>query len=112
MLLLSIFLSSILHRTIEGEKKDIATNKKKEKNNLKLLNKLLNDLDYDEGIKIVCTNNNSTIFINKNINNEFIIQIEHVIQNNKKEILYFGKKNDLINFILIKCTSKFNVIEY
>ena len=38
--------------------------------------------------------------------------MEHVIQNNKKEILYFGKKNDLINFILIKCTSKFNVIEY
>lgn len=86
--------------------------KKKEKNNLKLLNKLLNDLDYDEGIKIICTNNNSNIFINKNINNEFIIQIEHVIQNNKKKILYFGKKNDLINFILKKCTSKFNVIEY
>jgi hypothetical protein len=91
---------------------EIATNKKKEKNNLKLLNKLLNELDYDEGIKIICKNNNSNIFINKNMNNEFIIQIEHVIQNSKKEILFFLNKNDLVNFIEIKCTSKFNVIEY
>ncbi|HET9806458.1 MAG TPA: hypothetical protein VFP49_06100 [Nitrososphaeraceae archaeon] len=85
---------------------------RKKVNNLKYLNKRLNELDYDEGIKIRCTNNNYNIFINKNINNEFIIQIENVIQKNKKEILYFDKRNDLINFIQKNCTTKFDFIEY
>jgi hypothetical protein len=86
--------------------------RKQGKNSIKYLNKRLNQLDYDEGIKIICTNNNSSIFINRNINNEFIIQIEYVIQNTKKEVLYFNKKNDLINFIQKKCTAKFDFIEY
>ena len=88
-------------------------NRKKNVNNLKYLNKRLNQLDYDEGIKIICTHNNSNIFINKNINNEFIIQIEDVIQKNKKEVLlYFDKRNDLINFIQKNCTAKFDFVEY
>lgn len=86
--------------------------RKQGKNSIKYLNKRLNQLDYDEGIKIICTHNNSIIFINRNINNEFIIQIEYVIQNTKKEVLYFDKKNDLINFIQKKCTAKFGFIEY
>jgi hypothetical protein len=86
--------------------------RKQGKNSIKYLNKRLNQLDYDEGIKIICTINNSSIFINRNINNEFIIQIEYMIQNTKQEVLYFDKKNDLINFIQKKCTAKFDFIEY
>jgi|GEM_PF-2352441 len=80
--------------------------------NLKDLNKRLNQLDYDEGIKIICTHNNSNIFINKNINNEYIIQIENGNQKNKKEVLYFDKRKDLINYIQKNCTAKFDFIEY
>ena len=69
-------------------------------------------LDYDEGIKIICTYNNSNIFINKNINNEFIIQIENRIQKNQKEVLYFDNRNDLINYIQNNCTAKLDFIEY
>ncbi len=76
------------------------------------MNKRLKLLDYDEGIKIICTQNNSNIFINKNINNEFIIQIENGIQKNKKEVLYFDKRNDLINYIQNNCTAKLDFIEY
>jgi hypothetical protein len=76
------------------------------------LSKRLNQLDYDEGIKITCGHNNYNIFINKNINNEFIIQIEDRMQKDKKEILYLEKRNDLINFIQKKCTTKFDFIEY
>ena len=76
------------------------------------MNKRLNLLDYDEGIKIICTHHNSNIFINKNINNEFIIQIENRIQKNKKEVLYFDKRNDLINYIQNNCTAQFDFIEY
>lgn len=86
--------------------------KEKKVNNLKYLNKLLNQLDYDEGIKIICTHNNYNFFINKNINNEFIIQIEDKIQKNKKEILYFDKRDDLINFIQKNCTTKFDFVKY
>ncbi len=86
--------------------------RKKEINNIKYLNKRLKLLDYDEGIKIICTQNNSNIFINKNINNEFIIQIENGIQKNKKEVLYFDKRNDLINYIQNNCTAKLDFIEY
>ena len=82
------------------------------KNNLKYLNKRLNQLDYDEGIKIICTHNNSKIFINKNINNQFIIQIENRIQKNKKEVLYFDKTNELITYIQKNCTAKFDFIQY
>jgi hypothetical protein len=85
---------------------------KEKLNNLKYLNKRLNQLDYDEGMKIKCTHNNNYIFINKNINNEFIIQVEDMIQKNKKEVLYFDKRNDLINFIQKKCTTKFDFVEY
>ena len=80
--------------------------------NLKDLNKRLNQLDYDEGIKILCTNINSNIFINKKINNEYIIQIENGNQKNKKEVLYFDKRKDLINYIQKNCTAKFDFIEY
>lgn len=86
--------------------------RKKGKNNLKYLNKRLNQLDYDEGIKIICTHNNSNIFINKNINNQFIIQIENGIQKNNKEVLYFDKTNELITYIQKNCTVKFDFIEY
>jgi len=80
--------------------------------NLKDLNKRLYQLDYDEGIKILCTNINSNIFINKKINNEYIIQIENGNQKNKKEVLYFDKRKDLINYIQKNCTAKFDFIEY
>lgn len=86
--------------------------RKKVKTNLKDLNKRLYQLDYDEGIKILCTNINSNIFINKNINNEYIIQIENGNQKNKKEVLYFDKRKDLINYIQKNCTAKFDFIEY
>jgi hypothetical protein len=86
--------------------------RKKGKNNLKYLDTRLNQLDYDEGIKIICTHNNSNIFINKNINNQFIIQIESRIQKNKKEVFYFDKRNDLITYIQKNCTAKFDFIEY
>lgn len=76
------------------------------------MNKRLYQLDYDEGIKIICTHNNSNIFINKNINNEYIIQIENGNQKNKKEVLYFDKRKDLINYIQKNCTAKFDFIEY
>ena len=87
-------------------------NRKKEKNNTKYLNKRLLLLDYDEGIKIICTYNNSNIFINKNINNEFILLIENEIQKNKKEVLYFDNRNDLINYIQTNYTAKLDFIEY
>jgi hypothetical protein len=90
----------------------IKLSRKKGKNNIKYLNKRLKLLDYDEGIKIICTQNNSNIFINKNINNEFIIQIENGIQKNKKEVLYFDKRNDLINYIQNNCTATLDFIEY
>ncbi|MGE5863260.1 MAG: hypothetical protein ACM31H_05755 [Nitrososphaerales archaeon] len=90
----------------------IHLNMKEKVNKLKYLNKRLNQLDYDEGIKIICTHNNYNIFINKNINNEFIIQIENVIQKNKKQVLYFEKRNDLISFIQKNCTTKFDFVEY
>jgi len=86
--------------------------RKKVKTNLKDLNKRLYQLDYDEGIKILCTNINSNIFINKKINNEYIIQIENGNQKNKKEVLYFDKRKDLINYIQKNCTAKFDFIEY
>ena len=76
------------------------------------MNKRLYQLDYDEGIKILCTNINSNIFINKKINNEYIIQIENGNQKNKKEVLYFDKRKDLINYIQKNCTAKFDFIEY
>lgn len=85
---------------------------KKVINNLKYLNKRLNQLDYDEGIKITCSHNNYNIFINKNINNEFLIQIEDKLQKDKKEILYFEKRKDLINFVQKTCTTKFDFIDY
>ncbi|HJU59436.1 MAG TPA: hypothetical protein VJ583_06780 [Nitrososphaeraceae archaeon] len=80
--------------------------------NLKYLNKRLNQLDYDEGIKITCSHNNYNIFINKNINNEFLIQIEDKMQKDKKEILYFEKRKDLINFVQKICTTKFDFVDY
>ena len=85
---------------------------KKVINNLKYLNKRLNQLDYDEGIKITCSHNKYNIFINKNINNEFIIQIEDKMQKDKKEILYFEKRKDLINFVQKKCPAKFDFVDY
>jgi hypothetical protein len=85
---------------------------KKVINNLKYLNKRLNQLDYDEGIKITCSHNNYNIFINKNINNEFLIQIEDKMQKDKKEILYFEKRKDLINFVQKTCTTKFDFVDY
>lgn len=97
---------------IQDRRQTINLNRKKGKNNAKYLKKRLLLIDYDEGIKIVCTYNNSNIFINKNINNEFIIQIENRIQKNQKEVIYFDNRNDLINYIQNNCTAKLDFIEY
>ena len=68
----------------------------------------LKDLDYDEGIKITCTNSEK-VFINKNILEQYVVQYLSTLNN---EIRYYDKLEQVLENVKKRYKNNFYFMKY